>query len=92
VSSLPSGAILVSVRILPAEQRQLNRRVFLLLRATSNFAKYTEHISVGTATGYGWVRLPAEARDLSPFHSVQTGSGAHPASYPMGTGGSFPEG
>jgi hypothetical protein len=23
---------------------------------------------------------------------VQTGSGAHPASYPMGTGGSFPRG
>jgi len=23
-------------------------------------------------------------------HSVQTGSGAHPVSYPMGTGGSFP--
>jgi hypothetical protein len=27
-----------------------------------------------------------------PLHVVQTGSGAHPASYPMGTGGSFPEG
>jgi hypothetical protein len=24
------------------------------------------------------------------LHCVQTGSGAHPASYPMGTGGSFP--
>jgi hypothetical protein len=24
------------------------------------------------------------------LHSVQTGSGAHPVSYPMGTGGSFP--
>jgi hypothetical protein len=23
-------------------------------------------------------------------HCVQNGSGAHPASYPMGTGGSFP--
>jgi hypothetical protein len=25
------------------------------------------------------------------LHSVQTGSGTHPVSYPMGTGGSFPE-
>jgi hypothetical protein len=26
------------------------------------------------------------------LHSVQTDSGAHQASYPMGTGGSFPGG
>jgi hypothetical protein len=25
------------------------------------------------------------------FYVVQTGSGAHPTSYPMGTGGPFPE-
>jgi hypothetical protein len=35
-------------------------------------------------------RFPAEARDFSLHYSVQTGSGAHPASYTMGTGGSFP--
>jgi hypothetical protein len=29
---------------------------------------------------------------LSLLHVVQTGSGAHPASYPLGTGGSFPGG
>jgi hypothetical protein len=29
---------------------------------------------------------------FSLLHSVQTGSGAHPASYPMGTGCSFPGG
>jgi hypothetical protein len=28
-----------------------------------------------------------EGQDFSPLHAVQTGSGAHPASYPMGTGG-----
>jgi hypothetical protein len=27
--------------------------------------------------------------NCSPFHVVQTGSGAHLASYPMGTGGFF---
>jgi hypothetical protein len=36
------------------------------------------------------VRLPGGARDFSLLLSVQTASGAHPASYPMGTGGSIP--
>jgi hypothetical protein len=30
--------------------------------------------------------------EFSPLHIVQTGSEAHPASYPMGTGGAFPGG
>jgi hypothetical protein len=34
------------------------------------------------------VRSPTGA-DCSCSPCVQTGSGAHPASYPMGTGGSF---
>jgi hypothetical protein len=38
------------------------------------------------------VRFPASARDFSLLHSVQTGSGAHPASYTMGTRGCFPGG
>jgi hypothetical protein len=38
------------------------------------------------------VRFPAGARDVSLLHSVHTGSGAHLASYPMHTGGDFPEG
>jgi hypothetical protein len=48
--------------------------------------------SAGITTGYGLdcrgngFRFPAEARDISLLHSVQTGSGAHPASHPMGTG------
>jgi hypothetical protein len=35
------------------------------------------------------VRSPTEAKDFSPNLCVQTGSGAHPASYTVGTGGSF---
>jgi hypothetical protein len=38
------------------------------------------------------VRSPAEIKDFSSSLCVQTGSGAHPASCIMGTGGSFPEG
>jgi hypothetical protein len=37
------------------------------------------------------VRVPVGSRIFSS-HVVQTGSGAHPASYPMGTWGSFPGG
>jgi hypothetical protein len=38
------------------------------------------------------VRFPEEAGNSSLHHRVQAGSGTHPASYPMGTGGSFPGG
>jgi hypothetical protein len=38
------------------------------------------------------VRFPAGAKDLSFSLCVHTGSGAHPASCPMGTGGPFPGG
>jgi hypothetical protein len=50
----------------------------------------------GELSRYSWtknwtagVRLPAGSRDFFLLHSVQTGSGAHPASYPMGTRGCF---
>jgi hypothetical protein len=36
------------------------------------------------------VRSPTETEDFSSSLCVQTGSGAHPASCPMGTGGPFP--
>jgi hypothetical protein len=34
-------------------------------------------------------RFPAGAGNFPLHHHIQNGSGAHPASYPMGTGGSF---
>jgi hypothetical protein len=54
--------------------------------------------SVGIALGYGLddrgsgVRFPAGAGNFSLHHRIQNGSGAHPASYPMGARGSFPGG
>jgi hypothetical protein len=51
--------------------------------------------SVGIALGYGLdnrgsrVRFLAGAGNFSLHHRVQTGSGAHPAPYPMGTRGCF---
>jgi hypothetical protein len=48
--------------------------------------------SVVTATAYeldGRGLIPGSGKDFSLFHSVQTGSGAQPASYSMGSGGTF---
>jgi hypothetical protein len=53
-------------------------------------------ISVGLALGYGLddrgFRVPAGAGNVSLYHRVQNGSGAHPASYSMDIRGSFPGG
>jgi hypothetical protein len=51
--------------------------------------------SVGIVTGCGLDNAflyPTRTRDLSFLRGVHTGSGAHPASYVMCTGGSFWEG
>jgi hypothetical protein len=54
--------------------------------------------SVSIVSGYGLddraieVRCPAGAKDFSSSLCVQTGSGVHPASCTMGTGGPFPGG
>jgi hypothetical protein len=42
--------------------------------------------SAGLRSGWSEVRVPAWAWNFSPHHCVQTGSGAHPASYPVGKG------
>jgi hypothetical protein len=48
--------------------------------------------SAGLRVGWSGVRVPAWARNFSLHHRVQTGCGAHPASYKMGSRGSFPGG
>jgi hypothetical protein len=54
--------------------------------------------SVGIALGYGLddrgfrIQFQARAGNFSLRHHIHNGSGAHPASHPMGTRGSFPEG
>jgi hypothetical protein len=58
--------------------------------------EFSRDCSVGIALGYGLddrdsrVRFPAGNRNFSLHYRVQNGSGAHSASYPMGTRGSFP--
>jgi hypothetical protein len=50
--------------------------------------------AVGIATGYGLDNQGSEfvswwEQEFSLLHVIQTGSGSHTASYPMGNGGSF---
>jgi hypothetical protein len=60
--------------------------------------KKSRDSSVGIALGYGLddlgsrVRFPAGAGIFSLHYRVQNESGAHPASYPVGTRVSFPGG
>jgi hypothetical protein len=73
------------------------------IKPNQQWNEFTSHIqlsdsSVGIALSYGLddqgsrVRFPARAGNFSLHHRIQNGSEAHPASYPMGTRGSFPEG
>jgi hypothetical protein len=65
-----------------------------LINDSNNYHKSRDS-SVGIALGYGLddrdsrIRFPAVAGNFSLHHRVQNGSEAHPASYPMGSGGSF---
>jgi hypothetical protein len=62
------------------------------------YNKKSRDSSVGIALGYGLndrgsrVRFLAGAENFSLHHHVQNSSGAHPASYPMGTRSSIPRG
>jgi hypothetical protein len=80
---LPVRSVLQQTRLcfwLPVNLLPLDRHIYerLLNRAT-----------VARRPG---IQFPAGARDFSPLHAVHSGSGAHPASYPMGTVGSLSPG
>jgi hypothetical protein len=63
---------------------------------SSHIYMESQRSSVGIMTGYGLnnrgsgFQFPAGAGNFSILHCIQTGSGAHPMSYPMSTGVSFP--
>jgi hypothetical protein len=79
--------------ILPLSQYVFMAWCLIKHRDTFNFYLY---VSVGIALGYGLddrgsrVRFAAGAGNFYLHHRIQNGSGAHPASYPMGTRVSFP--
>jgi hypothetical protein len=59
----------------------------------NNLFLYSHNSSVGITTQYGAVPPVLDSlKDFSLFHSDQTGSGARPVPYPMGSGHSCPWG
>jgi hypothetical protein len=79
------------------------RLLMLFKKKAGNFCLHhcvqkSHESSVRIALGYrldnqgSRVRFPLEAGNFSLHHHIQNGCGAHPASYPMGTMGSFPGG
>jgi hypothetical protein len=53
-------------------------------------ARIAQWYRAGLRAGRSGVRVQAGAGNFSLRHHFRTGSGAHPASYPMGIRGSFP--
>jgi hypothetical protein len=84
--------VLIGIKhVLTIYFKQTSLRIFYQLRL-SGLMLVDCHYSGLTM---GWmigVRSPSGAKDFSSSLCVQTDSGAHPASYPMGTGVSFPGG
>jgi hypothetical protein len=61
----------------------------LIIETVSGVAQSVQCLTTDWTAG---VRSPTEAEGFSSNLCAQTGSGAHPASYTVGTGGSFPGG
>jgi hypothetical protein len=65
---------------------------YLLFTPVYDGARLAQWYSAEIQDGRSGHRIPAEAGNFSLHHRVQTRSAAHPASYPMGSRGSFTEG
>jgi hypothetical protein len=85
------SSIIQAFKIL-MQPAKISEKIHYLFKATSHMGSWDS--AVGLANGYGLddrgVRVfsPGKGKN-SLFHVIQISSGAHPASYPMGTGDSF---
>jgi hypothetical protein len=70
----------------------LNRKAQIFKNSVRTRSRVAQAVQCLTTDWTAGVRSPTEAEDFSSNLCVQTGSGAHPASCTVGTGGSFPEG
>jgi hypothetical protein len=61
-----------------------NDSSLLLLRMPGQLDRYSDRLQAGWLGFGSW-----QGQDFSLLHSINTGSRAHPASYPVGTVGSF---
>jgi hypothetical protein len=66
--------------------------IYLTEHKDELFTLYIVICGYGLDDGGSRFRFPARAGNFSLHHSVQNGSGVHPAFYPMGIRGSFPGG
>jgi hypothetical protein len=66
--------------------------VFIILIYFNRGAAVAQSVQCLTTDWTARARFPTEAEGFSSIVCVQTGSGAHPASCTVGTGGSFPGG
>jgi hypothetical protein len=69
--------------------RRVTNRTLSIYLGWSKLAQSVQCLTTDWTAG---VRSPTEAEDFSSNLCIQTGSGAHPASCTVGTGGSFPGG
>jgi hypothetical protein len=98
VGKIPFPLIIIKI-IQRSQKLPLHMRSYSInMYSLDTLKECSLYYSVGTALGYGpddrgsRFRFPAGAGNFSLHHRVQNSSGAHPASYPMGTRDSFPGG
>jgi hypothetical protein len=73
--------------------KKLQRRLLIFLYTKFwNMSRVVQLVKQWATDWKAGVLFLEGARDFSQLHSVQTGSGAHTASYPMGIRGTFPGG
>jgi hypothetical protein len=84
-SSLTQTKTLVDHLKWDSEPFLLHPFQFIILKSSSDLRIMNSNWTTG-------VRSPTEAEDVSSSLCIHTGSGAHPASCTVGTGGSFPGG
>jgi hypothetical protein len=61
----------------------------IIVKSRAVIAQSAQRLGYGLDDRGSMLRFPAGTGNFSLHHRVQNGSGAHPASYIMGTGGSF---
>jgi hypothetical protein len=81
-----SSAFKRNVAVLIRKNHVLGLRLVYIFVSRAGIVQW---YSAEIRTGWSGVRVPTGAGNLFLHHHDQTGSGTHPASYPMGTRGTF---
>jgi hypothetical protein len=95
MSSSLEGFGINGVKMSKSDDRFVGKLIKLLKKFNRTWSQRWTKIKVEAMQvflrGYGLgVRVPVRVGNFSPHHRVQSRSGVHPASYRVGTRGSFP--